>query len=187
MFALPWNTACVRFLGEIWRAAATLPAGHRPAQPQSRPDVQQPVCEQPDPPPPVQLSCAVWSDSGSGRRPAARVQGSLQRDLHLHPKNESGPRQEQTSSQGRWFPGLCQVIILFTTTLGLIKGETSRLLWYQNVHRKQSLTQSLCVLHMLQSSYLLSYWHTYAFVCQHCSFNSILIKKRKWCDIKPVT
>lgn len=118
MFAPPWNTVCVRFLGEIWRAAAALPAGHRPAQPQSRPDVQQPPCEQPDPPPPVQLSCAVWSDSGSGRRPAARVQGSLQRDLHLHPKNESGPRQEQTSSQGRWFPGLCQVIILFTT-LGL--------------------------------------------------------------------
>lgn len=118
MFALPWNTVCVRFLGEIWRAAAALPAGHRPAQPQSRPDVQQPLCEQPDLPPPVQLSCAVWSDSGSGRRPAARVQGSLQRDLHLHPKNESGPRQEQTSSQGRWFQGLCQVIILFTT-LGL--------------------------------------------------------------------
>lgn len=37
-------------------------------------------------------------------------------------------------------------------------------------------TQSLYVLHVLQSSYLLSLWRTCAFVSQHCSFYSVLIK-----------
>lgn len=33
------------------------------------------------------------------------------------------------------------------------------------------------VFHTLQASFLLSYWHIHAFVCQHCSFNSVLKDK----------
>lgn len=97
---------CFSYLlsAEIRRAAATVPAGHRAAQPQSRPDAKQPVCERPSPPPPVQLDGAVRPCGGPAGRPAARVQGSLQRDLHMHPENQGGPGRQQATGQGRRVP-----------------------------------------------------------------------------------
>lgn len=138
----------VRLSAEIRRAAATVPAGHGAAQPQGRPDTKQPVCERSNPPPPVRT---VRPCSGYGGRPAARVQGSLQRDLHVHPENKSGPGWQQASGQGRRVPD--------------VRWVTASLINLQSAGCNPLISCHIDT--------------TYVFVCQHCTLKAVLILM-KW-------
>lgn len=140
-----------------------MPADDRRTQPQGRPDSQQSVCERPCTSPPVQLSRRVWSDSRSWRRPAARVQGPLQGDLHLHPKDQRRPLWEQVSRQDSakrilHFLGLVLICHLF--------------LWKHWGRFAETLSKgcTCCDVHCI-----LDTLPTFLLVCT-CSFYSVLLK-----------